>query len=164
MLQVSHFISASAGYEGTVSDSHVHTRTQNLLNQQRTKICSAQVHAHAHALRWYRQGGQWRLKCRGKVWTRCDYCSALFMHHSGKSGRHTKVESLFRSKTSPLHAQICHVNLVRKNQYVALNRNRKLGYMHIIILHTPNASHSLSGKHQSPCTRKKDVNADLLSA
>lgn len=40
--------------------------------------------------RWYKQGGQWRLKCRGKVWTRCDHCNALFMHHSGKSGRHTR--------------------------------------------------------------------------
>ena len=40
--------------------------------------------------KWFQKDGQWRLKCRGKTWTRCDHCRALFLYFTGRHAHHTK--------------------------------------------------------------------------
>ena len=36
----------------------------------------------------YQRRNQWRLKCRGRVWSRCEYCHSIFLHINGKNGDH----------------------------------------------------------------------------
>ena len=33
---------------------------------------------------------EWRLKCRGRVWSRCEHCRAIFLQATGKRGDHSK--------------------------------------------------------------------------
>ena len=36
------------------------------------------------------RGNEWRLDCRGRIWSRCEYCRAIFLQANGKTGNHSK--------------------------------------------------------------------------
>ena len=41
---------------------------------------------------WSFRNNKWRLYCRGREWTRCQHCEALFFSYTGKNQYHTKSE------------------------------------------------------------------------
>ena len=43
-------------------------------------------HPYKHSKRKF----EWRLNCRGRVWSRCEYCRAIFLQATGKRGEHSK--------------------------------------------------------------------------
>lgn len=54
---------------------------------------------------WSFHNNKWRLYCRGREWTRCQYCEALFFSYTGKNQYHTKSECPL-SKLTPQKCEL----------------------------------------------------------
>ena len=60
------------------------------LSGHRNKIFSRLLPPPAQLVRWVHNGRKWKLICRGRQWTRCEYCRSLYMFGRGSKGYHTK--------------------------------------------------------------------------
>ena len=54
---------------------------------------------------WTFRNDKWRLYCRGREWTRCQHCEALFLSYTGKDQYHTKSECPL-SKFAAQHCEL----------------------------------------------------------
>lgn len=62
------------------------------LSGQKNRIFSRLLPPPQTLVRWIHNGRKWRLSCRGRQWTRCEYCRALYMFGRGTKGYHTKAK------------------------------------------------------------------------
>ena len=60
------------------------------LSGHRNRIFSRLLPPPLQLVRWVHNGRKWKLICRGRQWTRCEYCRALYMFGRGAKGYHTK--------------------------------------------------------------------------
>ena len=45
---------------------------------------------YQHRYKHSKRNFEWRLNCRGRVWSGCEYCRAIFLQAAGKRGDHNK--------------------------------------------------------------------------